>query len=344
LGSLSKITLNLNGTNHPWNFSYTADANRNIQSTTITDGLGTTRLVAFNAGGFVTSDTVGANQTGGLHQQTTYTRDAATNFVTDQYDPIRLNADGTTATGANGSPRHSVFSWDFATGTLRSVTKASGTAIAATTSYTYDPLNCYFVQTAKDPDGNAGASGHTVTNTYSGDGRCNLSGTQDGNGNTTIFASYNAQGQLLQKTSPMQETATYTYDTFGDLTSATDPLGHQTTTAYDSAGRVSSVTDALGDTTSYCHDSSGRVTVKTLPILCGFTGNCEITYSYDVVGNLTGLTDPDAQRWSWTYDTLNHVSHATDPNTHQVGYQYDANGNLTDILRRDRQRPDNLHQ
>lgn len=315
LGSLSSITLPDTG---KWTFSYTADANSNIQSSTITDAIATNRLFAFNPAGYVTSDTVGSDQTGTLHQQTTYTRNSATNFVTDQYEPLP------------SGQRHTVFSWDFTAGDLLSVTKAYE-SIAATTSYTYDNSNCYFVKTVTDPDG------HVTTNTYSSDGKCNLISAQNGNGHTTTF-SYNTQGQFLTTTSPMSETTTFGYGTYNDQTSITDPLANVTTKSYNPDGTLAEVFDALGDRTSYRYDADARLTAQLLPTYhcsnpCVPPGTRDtISYSYDGVGNVASMVDANSQTWQWTYWNNNRLKYVIDPNTNRVGYVYDKNGNLTEVV------------
>ncbi len=60
-----------------------------------------------------------------------------------------------------------------------------------------------------------------------------------------------------------------------------------------------------------------------------FSPNPAITsYEYDVLGNLTRVTDAKNNQTNITYDTLSRKTSMTDPDMGYWEYQYDANGNL----------------
>ena len=50
-------------------------------------------------------------------------------------------------------------------------------------------------------------------------------------------------------------------------------------------------------------------------------------HQYDVLGNLTNVTDAANNQTTITYDTLSRKTSMTDPDMGYWVYQYDANGN-----------------
>ena len=81
----------------------------------------------------------------------------------------------------------------------------------------------------------------------------------DASGQATSFT-YNAQGQVLTSTDPLNETTTYSYagPVNGYLYSVTRAVpGATTTYTYDSAGRRSSVTDSEGYELTFAYGCAG---------------------------------------------------------------------------------------
>jgi RHS repeat-associated protein len=91
------------------------------------------------------------------------------------------------------------------------------------------------------------------------------------------------------------------------------------TTVTDQAGRArKSETDALGRLIKIYEDPQGL--------------NYETSYSYDVLGNLTGVTQNNQQAGqgrAFTYSSLSRLSSAQNPESGTIRYEYDANGNLS---------------
>ena len=56
--------------------------------------------------------------------------------------------------------------------------------------------------------------------------------------------------------------------------------------------------------------------------------NQPTTYAYDVLNNLTGITQGSQSR-SFYYDALSRLTSATNPESGTISYAYDNNGNLT---------------
>jgi YD repeat-containing protein len=84
-----------------------------------------------------------------------------------------------------------------------------------------------------------------------------------------------------------------TYDAVGNLLTVTDPLDNVTTFAYDALYRLTTLTEA---------DPDGGGSL-TSPVT---------TYAYDAVGNRTSLTDPLDRTTEFEYDDLNRLISITD--------------------------------
>ena len=177
-----------------------------------------------------------------------------------------------------------------------------GNGQVATTSYTYN--NFSEVLTMTDPLGN------TTTN------------------------SYDARGNLTAVTSPAPNAQTppsvtqFHYDNKGEMTQIIDPLGNSTTLAYTSTGMISSITDAQNNTTSYGYDQRGNRTSVIDPL----NGPAHpITFGYDMMNRLTGISYPDGTSVGFGYDSRGRRTSATDQNNRTTYYSYDDADHLTSV-------------
>ncbi len=167
-----------------WSFSY--DASHLLL--TMSDPRGGVTTSTYNTSGQVVS------QTDPIGATTTWAYAG---------DPASTTGGSTTMTDPNGN----VTVYQYVTLELTSITRASSTADATTTSYTYDPATLG-VSTVTDPNGNVS------TNTYDSSG--NLLSATDPLGNTISYT-YNSLNEVLTKTSPLGESTTRTYDGSGNL-------------------------------------------------------------------------------------------------------------------------------
>jgi RHS repeat-associated protein len=275
---------------------------------TVTDPRGNVTLTnTYNSSGEVTSQ-----------------EDALSHITTFSYAPGTNGAMVTTITDPTGE----VTVDTYADGDLSSETVGYGTALAAITRYTYDPVT-NAVATETDPTG--GVTSYT----------------------------YDANGDLLTETDPMGNVTTNTYDQYGDVTSVTDPDGHVTTYTYatngnvltksttvgtqdavttyaygDSAlpGAVTSVTDPDGNVTTFTYDNDGNLASTT-----DGNGNTT-TYDYNALGELLSSVEPNgnvtgasptAFTTSYTYDGDGRVLTTTDPLGNVTTHTYDADGDMT---------------
>ncbi|HVV75238.1 MAG TPA: RHS repeat-associated core domain-containing protein [Mycobacteriales bacterium] len=134
----------------------------------------------------------------------------------------------------------------------------------------------------------------------------------------------------IQVTDPDGHISKYSYDTAGNLLTATDPLGRITTYTYDSLDDVTSVTDATGVTSTYTYDGNGNLTGESTPLAGSAPPQVQATgYTYGDShhpGDLTAVTDPDGNTWTYAYDASGDLTSATTPLGKTTTYGYDAVG------------------
>ncbi|MDQ2739635.1 MAG: type IV secretion protein Rhs, partial [Actinomycetota bacterium] len=188
-------------------------------------------------------------------------------------------------------------------GLLTKETKGYGSSVAATWSYTYDPISLG-VSTMSDPAGNV--------STFSYDDHGNKISSSDADGHTT----------------------SYLYDNAGDVTETIDPTGVATVNLYDQAGHVgsNSGTFTWGDLTSSTVTEANNVAESQ-------TGNFgpaptrTTNFYYDDTAHpadRTRIVNPNGNTTTATYDSVGDLASSTDPLGHKTLNSYDtARGWLT---------------
>ncbi len=238
-------------------------------------------------------------------------------------------------------------------------TRAYGTGLAQTTTYTRDSTTSLPTRVADalgrntdftyDGSGNVltvtrlAGTGNAVTTTATYTGNLNQVATiTDPLSHTTIFGydtvgnlttvtdplsytttfTYDAQGNVLTATTPLSQTTTFSY-LLGDLYTITNPLGQTTTRFTDGGGRVLALTNPLGQRTRYAYDALNQLTQITDPL------GGQTQFNYDGNGNLLSLTDARSNATTFAYNSMDRATSRTDPLTHVETYAYDNNGNPT---------------
>jgi RHS repeat-associated protein len=231
---------------------------------------------------------------------------------------------------------------------LKSVTRASGTALAATTTYGYDnDLNLVEVT---DPNEN--------TTEYDYDAEGNRTNEKDANGNETK-STYNKTHDVLTTTTPKGETTTITrdgdgnpevvkrpapsektqetkfkYASNGDLESETDPLGRTTTYEYDEYGNQESETNAEGDERTWTFNKNSYMTSEVSPR--GNEEGAEATkfttkIEPDELGRPLTITDPLGHTTEYVHNDNGNVESVTDGNGHTTTYTYNKADERTKV-------------
>jgi YD repeat-containing protein len=137
---------------------------------------------------------------------------------------------------------------------------------------------------------------------------------------------YNSYGQVTWANGPrtdVNDITKYAYDTQGNLISITDALGQITKiTSYDGNGRPLTIVDPNGLTISLTYDFKGRITSRNI-------GGELTQYTYDNVGNLLKVTQPDGSYTAYTYDPAHRLTQISDSLGNKIAYTLDASGNPT---------------
>ncbi|MHB8157220.1 MAG: RHS repeat-associated core domain-containing protein, partial [Desulfocucumaceae bacterium] len=203
-------------------------------------------------------------------------------------------------------------------------------------------------------------NGQTKVFTY--DDKYQLLSVRDELGNTVSYQ-YDENGNRITETDAASRTTGYTYDAHGNLLTVTDPAGHVTRMTYDdrnnflslenSAGKrityqydlnnnLLSITDPMNKTTFFTYDTNSLLLSANRPDLGTTTYNYQngllktvtdpenstISYSYDGVGRVTGITNSAGKTTQFAYDNTGNLLSATNPLSNSVSYTYDSKGNM----------------
>jgi len=181
------------------------------------------------------------------------------------------------------------------------VTSTSGLPEENTTNFAYDPTSC------------------------------NLVGTMDPLGHTTVWA-YDVAGNVIRSTDAEGRVTRFEYDAMNRLTKVidvtnvdTDPpcgIAGVTCYEYDLRGNLTRVTDARGSVTPFEYDALDRLTATIDPL-----GRRE-TFTYDGNGNLATTVTRKGEMLTFEYDALNRLVLKLLPGNLQTFFDYDLAGNL----------------
>ena len=155
---------------------------------------------------------------------------------------------------------------------------------------------------------------------------------------------YDGLGRVATASNPYRTTAdptygitTNQYDALGRTIKVIKPDGSFVTTAYcgsttlvadETAHWRRSTTDALGRLIEVDEPNSLTATVNSNG--CPGTGEpiWVTSYSYDVVGNLLGVTQNGSRQRTFIYDSLSSLTSSTNPEAGTVLYTYDSEEKL----------------
>jgi len=321
-----RLTSVTDATNHVTTYNYDTESNL----TSITDANNNTTSFTYDANGRVTKttfpstlyETYGYDAVGNLTSKT----DRKTQTIQYVYDAINRLTQKTYPDSTNLD-----YVYDLA-GKIKQVTDPTGTysfaydnmgrLIGTTTQYTFLPSSPF-------------------TNAYTYDAASNRKSLTAPDGSITTYG-YDTLNRLNGMANSWAGSFGFSYDALSRRTQLTRPNGINTNYAYDSVSHLLSVLHQSGSTTldgaSYIYDNAGNRTSKT-----NYLNNVTEGYTYDLIYQLTQVTQGSSTTESYTYDAVgNRLSSSNVPTynynlSNQLtsnsngSYTYDANGNtLTD--------------
>lgn len=126
----------------------------------------------------------------------------------------------------------------------------------------------------------------------------------------------------------------------GDLQKVTNALGQVTTyVSYDKNGRVTRLQDANGTYTDMTYHPRGWLLTRTVRANADGSPNASLdattTFTYDNVGNVTKVTQPDGAYLAYTYDAAHRLTDIADNLNDTIHYTLDAAGNRTNETTKD---------
>jgi RHS repeat-associated protein len=226
---------------------------------------------------------------------------------------------GLSATDPNGRTSQTTYFADM----LRPQTSYSPTG--SYVSYDYDETQMSVTATTYTADGTIADQNVKLLN---GHGQVRQEKALGGSGVWDIVdTQYDALGQVTQQSLPYRsgeqiQWSTTTYDALGRVINSQAPDGSTTQAFYNESNRPEGATNAPGQTARVVDpwnrerwgrkDSSGRLVEVVEPNPNGngsvATGGYSTTYTYDTLGNLTGVTQ-GAQTRAFRYDSLGRMTH-----------------------------------
>jgi RHS repeat-associated protein len=317
-GNLQTVSRPL-GSTGTWSVTYQrGDAAHPGDVTGIVDPNGHTTTVTWDSQGDVASIT-----------------DPVGNKTTYSYNTLGQRVSMVSPRGnvAGGNPAQYTTSWVYdALGRLTQATDPLG----HTSSQTYDG------------DGNVtsvtDARNNTTSYAYNADNEL----TQVTRPNTTTLQyGHDLDGNLTSQTDGASHATTYAYDALNRVSSTTDPLNRTTSSTYDAAGNRKTLVAAGGGTTTYSYDAANQLT--SIAYSDGTTPNVSYTYTangqratmvdgtgttnytYDTLNRLTGQTNGANQNVSYGYDLSGDLISLTYPNGHTVARTYNNANQLTAV-------------
>ncbi|MBD9379435.1 RHS repeat protein [Pseudoxanthomonas sp. PXM04] len=163
---------------------------------------------------------------------------------------------------------------------------------------------------------------------YTYDAAHRLTDISDNAGNTIHYVLDNAGNRIAEETKDaggvLKRTLSRVYNQLGQLATQADAQAHPTDFTYDANGNANTVTDALGRVTDHDHDPLNRL-VRTLQNVGGIAAGT--WFKYDLMDNLTQVTDPKGLNTSYTYNGLGDLTQLQSPDTGTTTYTYDSAGN-----------------
>jgi RHS repeat-associated protein len=191
------------------------------------------------------------------------------------------------------------------------------------TTYTYDPATGDLLTSRRSP---APDVFHTTTYTYWPDGRVHTVTRPNGQVTTYTWAAEGPATITEQVTPTTSRLTQIAYTAQGKPWKITDPRNRLTELHWKPEGDLEWVKDPLLHQTTFQYDLMGRRTKTVLPPTT--PPNDSPTLTYDTLGRLRRVTNPNASYAETTYGGDGRRATFHDAGSHQATYHYDGFGRL----------------
>ena len=266
----------------------TTDYNNMNEPVASTDGAGNTWTLTRDAGGLVTAMT---NPLG--------------HVAARSYDTM---GDLTAAT--DGLGRTTGYAYDLAS---QRITETAADDVV--TANAYDPVGNLISVTQNRRSGETPSADTNVLTSYAYDSRNLLSTSTDPNGAVTTYG-HDARGQRSTETNPMGNVDAFTYDLAGNLATRTDANGKLTNYTYDQRDLPTERAYPDGTSDRFSYDPSGRQLTAT-------NGSGIVTTAYDLLDRPTSVVDANGKKLAYTYDAVGNRTGMKLPDGKTIAYRYD---------------------
>ncbi len=226
------------------------------------------------------------------------------------------------ATGLNGSSDKTTVTYDHLCRETRVDTPLSGFKITSYVSLG-SPTTQHILTETPSADG----SGNQWTRAYmDGLGRTWRTTAKGPTGQViTQDTSFHKRGQVASSSEPYYsgtpKTQSFVYDQLDRLVSSTNFSGSVRSVSYGLWSKTE--TDELLRPTTSISDAYGRLKIERV-VIAGV--NRDTSFSYDLLGNQTSITDAEGNRWTRVYDSLSRMTSDLDPDRGTWTYAWFANG------------------
>jgi RHS repeat-associated protein len=267
----------------------------------------------------------------GRNKSAKQTRTASTNVPAASSTAV-YDSNGYVATSTDWNGNKTVYT-NNTHGDPTTVVEASGTASARTTTIAYDTTWVHLPATITTTGLTTGftydTNGNPLTQTQTDTTTQTIPYSTNGQTRTTNFTWSNFLPLTVQ--TPNGNTTTYTFGTDGALTNVQNALLQNTAiTSHTGGGLPLTVVDPNGVTTTLTYSPRNWLLTSTVSTTAG---PITTTNTFDAVGNLTKVQQPDGSYLMNAYDTAHRLTTVTDAFGNSINYTLDPTGDRkgTDI-------------